>query len=244
MSRYFLELSYNGASYIGWQSQPSGGSVQQEIEGALSTLLKTPIAVVGAGRTDSGVHASFYVAHFDSPNDEKTNHPDFLYHLNCVLSGNIAVSKMYVVDSGAHARFDAKWREYKYIISTVKEPFAQKMVTLFHGNLDVEAMNRAALLLLSTTDFTSFAKLHTDTKTNNCKVRVARWNTEGNRLIFTIEADRFLRSMVRSVVGTLLNVGRGKLSIEQFAEIIAAKDRSKASSSALADGLYLTNIIY
>ena len=244
MSRYFLELSYRGTAFNGWQTQPDGGSVQQEVERALSLLLGQSVQVVGAGRTDSGVHASFYVLHFDTDKREKVEHKDFVYHLNCVLSYDVSAKRIYRVADDAHARFDAVLREYKYYICTRKNPFMRGITTYYNADLDVAAMNRAAELLLKYDDFASFAKLGSDNKTTICRVTHARWRRSGEILVFTIAADRFLRNMVRSIVGTLLEVGRGKMTVEQFAEVIERKNRSAAGTSAPAEGLYLSDVRY
>ncbi len=244
MSRYFLELSYRGTLFNGWQTQTDGGSVQQEVERALSALLRADTPVVGAGRTDSGVHASFYVLHFDTDNDAKVSSPDFVYHLNCVLCHDVSALRVYRVNDKAHARFDAISRQYKYYICTAKNPFMRGITTFYRGPLDIELMNTAARTLLHTSDFTSFAKLGSDNKTNLCRVTEARWRRSGDIVLFTITADRFLRNMVRSIVGTLLDVGRGKLTPEGFARIIERRDRCAAGTSAPAEGLYLSDIRY
>lgn len=242
--RYFIELSYLGTSYHGWQRQPSASSVQQDLEEALSTLLREDIKVVGAGRTDTGVHASYYVAHFDTTNDDKIKSVNFIYHLNAILSRDIAVHSIRRVKDDVNARFAATQREYKYYISLKKNPFSQGQVFHCPYPLNIEKMSEAASHLMSYIDFTSFAKLHTDTLNNNCTVTAAYFEQEGDTLIFTIRANRFLRNMVRAIVGTLLEVGRGKKSVDDFCKIIEAKDRGKAGSSADYQGLFLTNITY
>lgn len=241
--RYFLELAYCGKAYNGWQAQPGAPSVQQTLQDALSVILRKPVGVVGAGRTDTGVHASFYTAHFDT-DAVIADRQQFCYHLNAILPDDIAVSGLKRVRDDAHARFDAVEREYKYYVSTVKDPFSTGTAFRLTLPLDIAAMNGAAALLLEQSDFTSFCKLHSDNKTNICHVRKAYWEVDGKKLVFTISADRFLRNMVRAIVGTLLDVGRGKLDITAFAEITAGRNRSLAGTSAPAHGLFLTRVIY
>ncbi|MEN8118595.1 MAG: tRNA pseudouridine(38-40) synthase TruA [Bacteroidota bacterium] len=239
--RYFLQCSYKGTSYHGWQIQPNAVSVQEVFEDALSKLLREEIAVVGAGRTDTGVHASFFILHFDT---EKEVPGNLAYKLNSFLPSDIAVQKVWPVDHEAHARFGATSRTYKYFISTEKNPFITETSYKYTSPLDVDKMNQAAKTLFDYEDFTSFSRLHTDVKTNNCKIMQAEWIQVDNQLVFTIKADRFLRNMVRAIVGTLLEVGKGKLSVEQFCEIIAKKDRGAAGASAPAQGLFLVDIEY
>lgn len=241
--RYFAELSYRGTNYNGWQRQLNAPSVQQTLEEGLSTLLRDAVTVTGAGRTDTGVHASYYVAHFDTP-EEIGDLTGFVYHLNSVLPTDIAVSGISPVDDGAHARFDAVAREYKYFILTRKDVFRRSTSWQYYVPLDLAAMNRAAEHLLGADDFTTFSKLHSNNKTNTCRVAHARWVASGYELVFTISADRFLRNMVRSVVGTLVDVGRGRMTPDRFADILAARDRALASGSAPAQGLFLTDIKY
>ncbi len=241
--RYFIQLSYKGTAYHGWQVQPNGISVQELLQNALSTILKEKTEIVGAGRTDSGVHARMMIAHADM--DEIASIPDFVYKLNSFLPADIAIQNITPVHADAHARFDAVSRKYEYWITTAKNPFLTDAAMRVYGVLDFEAMNRAAQTLFDYTDFTSFSKLHTDTKTNNCRIMHAEWlPTDENVWVFTIEADRFLRNMVRAIVGTLLEVGRGKLSIEDFRRIIEAKSRCKAGVSVPAHGLYLVAVDY
>ncbi len=243
--RYFLECSYLGTAYNGWQRQPNAPSVQQTLEEALGTLLGEPCEAVGAGRTDTGVHAAFAVAHFDTGADaKKTTSEAFLYHLNSLLPKDIAVRKIYSVADEKHARFDARRREYKYYITTVKDPFCVHTAWLFTQPLNLDAMQTAAVSLMRYEDFTSFSKLHSDNKTNRCTIYGANWRAEGNRLVFTIAADRFLRGMVRGIVGTLVDVGRGKLTPAQFCGIIEKQQRSEASAQAPAHGLFLNDIQY
>ena len=243
MQRYFIQLSYDGTSYHGWQIQPNGISVQETVEKALSIVARETVSVTGAGRTDAGVHASYYVAHFDTGNLCLDNEK-IIHNLNCLLPYNIAVQRIYKVSSEAHARFDALYRTYKYFLIKTKDPFFWLYASKEARIPDLAKMNYAARKLFIYEDFTSFSKLGTDVKTNNCKVDLAEWIDEGTRLVFTIRADRFLRNMVRAIVGTLLEVGFGKLTVEDFCKIIEAKDRCAAGASVPAKGLFLTDIGY
>ena len=243
MNRYFIDLSFSGKNYCGWQIQPNGISVQQCLEEALSTLLQEEISITGAGRTDSGVHAALMVAHFDTE-QAISDLPLLFDKLNRILPPDIAIQGLKPVREDAHARFDALARTYKYYLTNKKDPFRQDFVYKVSKQPDFELMNKAAEILLQTTDFTSFSKLHTDVKTNNCRVTYARWEQDGDVWVFTITADRFLRNMVRAIVGTLLEVGRGKLSIEGFREIIELKDRGKAGTSVPGHALFLVDILY
>ncbi len=243
MQRYFIQLSYDGTAYHGWQIQPNGISVQETLEKALSIIARESVTVTGAGRTDTGVHASFFVAHFDSDNldldlDKK------IHNLNSLLPYDIAVQNVFKVNPEAHARFDAVSRTYKYFIVKTKDPFQRHYAAKEARMPDIEKMNEAARLLFEYEDFTSFSKLGTDVKTNNCKVDLAQWVDEGNRNVFTIRADRFLRNMVRAIVGTLLDVGFSKLTMDGFREVIEAKDRRSAGTSVPAKGLFLVDIRY
>jgi len=243
LQRYFIQLSYNGFAFVGWQKQPCGVTVQGELEKALTTLLRTNVEVVGAGRTDTGVHASYYIAHFDLP--LAIDHPDnVVFHLNRILPYEIAVQKIFPVPANKHARFDAVLRTYKYVITTEKNPFAKTLQWHTHFLLDIEKMNQAASLLTKHEDYTSFCKLHGNNITNICHVKEAFWTKINNEIIFTISADRFLRNMVRAIVGTLVDVGRGKIEVADFEKIILTKNRNAASASAPAHGLYLVNIQY
>lgn len=245
MQRYFMQLSYNGNGYHGWQVQPNGISVQGVLNKSISTILQvTDLNVVGAGRTDAGVHASMMVAHFDLEDKQINDISKFLSNLNSILPCDIAVQKIWPVSLDLHARFSAKSRTYKYYVTLDKNPFATQLSARIIGNLDFEEMNKASKCLLNYTDFTSFSKLHTDTKTNNCKITEASWNKEGEFWVFTITADRFLRNMVRAVVGTLFEVGRGKMTVDSFCEIIEKRDRCAAGTSAPPQGLYLYDIKY
>jgi len=242
-NRYIIQLSYNGTHYFGWQFQPNAISVQEVIEKALSTILREKIAVVGAGRTDTGVHASYYILHFDVL-IEIAEPEKLIYHLNRFLPGDIAIQKIQKVNNEFHARFSAVSRTYKYFICTEKNPFQRGMCYEYTVLPDVEKMNEAAKLLFDFTDFTSFSKLHTDVKTNNCKIFQAEWKLENKQLVFTIQADRFLRNMVRAIVGTLLEVGKCKITVDDFRKIIESKNRGVAGTSAPAQGLFLVDIEY
>ncbi len=239
--RYFIELSFDGTRYSGWQVQRNGLSVQQILNEKLSFKLSEKIEVTGAGRTDAGVHSEFFVAHFDTKTLLNEN---FISEMNGFLPTDIVFHKIRKVNSEAHARFSAVSRTYQYRITTKKNPFLNNFSFYYHGKLDIELMNKAALILLSVSDFTSFSKLHGNTKTNICIVTKAEWEQCGDNLIFTISANRFLRNMVRAITGTLLDVGKGKISIDQFVEIIESNNRSKASTSAPAKGLFLCSINY
>ena len=243
MQRYFVQLSFKGTHYHGWQIQLNAHSLQEVIEEAFSTLLREEIAVVGAGRTDAGVHASFFVLHFDSEKDG-VDPEKLVFRLNRFLPPDIAVQKIWKVPPYAHARFGAVSRTYQYYISRRKDPFRTETSYSYTGFLDVEKMNAAAELLLEYSDFTSFSRLHTDVKTNRCKIYKAFWSREKDQLVFTIQADRFLRNMVRAIVGTLLDVGKGKRTVTGFREIIGQKDRSAAGASAPARGLFLVDVEY
>lgn len=240
--RYFIRFSYRGTAFHGSQVQPNGHTVQAELEQAMATILRQPISLVFAGRTDAGVHAENMVAHFDIKTSLPTN---LCGRLNNLLSDAIAIHAIESVVSDAHARFDATQRTYHYRIITKKDPFLYLTRTRVQGGLDYDAMNKAAQLLIGKQDFASFCRAHTDVKTTLCDVREARWIIENEHMAyFTITADRFLRNMVRAVVGTLLEVGRGRMSEKQFAEVIAAKNRCKAGHSAPAEGLSLIDIKY
>jgi tRNA pseudouridine38-40 synthase len=244
MPRYFIEMAYKGTHYHGWQIQPNAPSIQAYVEDALSKLIRNEtVNIVGAGRTDAGVHASYFVAHFDAAKPvEDAGH--FIHRINRILPNDIVVYSIQEVDDELHSRFSAISRTYHYYIQLTRNPFSREFVYKPYYAPDFEKMNEAANLLLNYTDFTSFSKLHTDVKTNNCKVTQAQWVKQGNTWVFIIRADRFLRNMVRAVVGTLLDVGRGKLTLDEFKAIIEAKDRSKAGTSAPAQGLFLVQIEY
>jgi tRNA pseudouridine38-40 synthase len=237
-----MHLAYNGANYNGWQTQPELPTVQETLEKALSTLLRQPIAVVGCGRTDTGVHASDFYAHFDLKDFKDPK--ELTFKLNSFLPPDIAIFAIFPVADNAHARFDATARTYQYHVSDRRLPFRQGQYCRIYFKPDIERMNEAAQVLMEYEDFTSFAKLHTQVKTNICHLTEARWDRVGEEWIFTIRSNRFLRNMVRSVTGTLLDVGRGKLSIEGLREIIEKKDRCAAGVSMPACGLFLTKVDY
>ena len=244
MRRFFITLSYNGKNYCGWQIQPNGISVQKTLQESLSTIMRQEIDVVGAGRTDSGVHARNMIAHFDWEQDDLDAH-DLIKKLNRFLPNDNAIHLLKEVELHAHARFSALSRTYSYTITQHKDPYLHEYKHRIYFNPDIELMNRLSEILLETEDFTSFSKLHTDVKTNICNVKQAYWSeTNDGDYMFTIQADRFLRNMVRSIVGTLLQAGRGKLDEEGFRQIIAAKDRGAAGESAPAHALFLEKVEY
>ena len=245
--RYFITLSYDGTNYSGWQTQPDATTVQETIEQALTLVARSPepIAILGAGRTDAGVHARGMVAHVDlpmSPDEAR----QLIYRTDRYLPHDIALYDIRPVREEAHARFSATSRTYRYYVTLRKDPFQEARMLRLYFPLDFDRMNEAAGRLKDFTDFTSFSKLHTDVKTNNCRVTEAYWRAgaEEGQWIFTITADRFLRNMVRAVVGTLFQVGKGRLSIEDFCAVIEAKDRGQAGSSAPAHALYLEQVGY
>ncbi len=241
--RYFIELSYNGKNYHGWQVQPNAISVQEKLNDCLSTILGLKIDVVGAGRTDAGVHAKLMVAHFDV--DELSYDVDALtLKMNAFLPNDISVFKIYKVKPEVHARFDALSRTYEYYLTEHKNPFEIDSAYRLYGNLDFALMNKAAKVLFEYTDFECFSKSKTDVQTYICKIMRAEWQQRGDLWVFTVQADRFLRNMVRAIVGTLIEVGQGKLDIEGFKRIIESKSRSKAGVSVPAQGLYLVDIEY
>jgi tRNA pseudouridine38-40 synthase len=240
--RYFIKLAYNGTAYHGWQYQPNASSVQEVLNKGLSVLLNTEISIMGAGRTDTGVHASQMYAHFDY--ESKIDSKQLVHKLNSYLPKDITIYDVFPVHEEAHARFDASSRTYEYHINTFKDPFLQELSWYFHQNLDVDLMNEASKLLFNHTNFQSFSKVNTDVNTFDCTIYEAYWKLQGSTLIFTISANRFLRNMVRSIVGTLVNVGLGKITIADFNAIIESKSRDKAGFSVPAHGLYLTKIDY
>lgn len=240
--RYFVELQYNGSKYHGWQIQPNAVTVQEVLTKTLSTLLKEELNIVGAGRTDTGVHASYYVAHFDCK--EISDLDSLLFRWNRFLPKDIYVFSIQQVKDDTHARFSAMGRTYNYYLSLRKSPFNQLFTYKPPFEPDIQLMNKAAGLLLKTNDFTSFSKLHTQVNNNICDVQLAQWKQQNELLIFTIKANRFLRNMVRAIVGTLLEVGAGKITIDHFIKIIESKDRSKAGYSVPANALFLSDIDY
>ncbi|MBS9462974.1 tRNA pseudouridine(38-40) synthase TruA [Flagellimonas sp. 389] len=240
--RYFIRFSYFGKAYHGWQNQPNAITVQEVLEKALSTLLREKIEVLGAGRTDAGVHAREMYAHFEYGAIGNTK--DLVFRLNAFLPEDIAVEAIEHVTKHAHARFDAAERTYEYWIVQKKSPFYSDTAYHVRHPLNLEAMNKSASFLMDYTDFECFSKSNTDVKTFNCKISKAIWIATNDKLIFTITADRFLRNMVRAIVGTLLDVGQGKMQPEEIKIIIASKNREEAGFSVPAKGLYLTKILY
>lgn len=243
MNRYFIKLAYNGRDYHGWQMQKNATTVQGVITNALMLLLKDKsIEIVGCGRTDTGVHAREYFAHFDT--ETGFNPVTLKAKLNRFLPKSIVVYNIYCVPDDLHSRFSAVSREYKYYISNVGDPFENEYFWQVSTDLNVEKMNEACDMLFDYIDFTSFSKLHSQTKTNNCKIMYARWEKSDDRLIFTIKADRFLRNMVRAIVGTMIEIGSEKMSFEQFQAVITSKNRSNAGASVPAHALFLNKIDY
>jgi len=242
LQRYFLEFSYHGARYFGWQIQPNAVSIQQEIQEKLSLLLQKEIEIVGAGRTDTGVHAKQMFAHLDAELD--LTDPNFIKRLNSFLPKNIAIHQIHLVPNDAHARFDATHRTYEYWIHQFKNPFLDGLSWHVAKELDLDKMNEAGKILMQYDDFECFSKTHTDVKTFFCKVSVCEWQKQEERLVFTIQADRFLRNMVRAIVGTMMDIGTHKIPVQQMHDIIQSKNRGKAGFSVPAHGLYLTQVTY
>ena len=241
--RYFITFSYDGTAYHGWQIQPHSVSVQEELQKALTTLLRMPVEVVGAGRTDTGVHARKMVSHFDI--NAELDCQQLVYKLNKLLPRDIAVQHVKQVSDDMHARFSAKSRTYHYYVHLGKNPFLRSYSWQLYGNPDFELMNRAAAVLMEYMDFTSFSKVNTDTKTNDCTITEAHWDRVGEgQWRFTITANRFLRNMVRAIVGTLMEVGRGRMTIEQLRQVIEAKDRCRAGDSVPGNALFLVDVKY
>lgn len=241
--RYFVWFSYDGTAYHGWQIQPNGNSVQEELQRALSTLLREEISVTGAGRTDAGVHARQMVAHFDF--SEAIDLEQLAYKLNRILPCDIAVDRVELVDDDMHARFSATSRTYHYYIHTKKDPFSRPYSTELHYELDFDKMNEAGRILMTYDDFGAFCKSHSDVKTTLCRVMKAEWvQTSETSWYFEITANRFLRNMVRAVVGTLIDVGRGRLTLDDFRKVIEGKRRTEAGESMPANALFLENIRY
>ncbi|WP_238586899.1 tRNA pseudouridine(38-40) synthase TruA [Chryseobacterium sp. Leaf405] len=240
--RYFIEFSYNGKNYFGYQIQPNAISVQEELEKALSTILREEIKTTGAGRTDTGVHAKKIFAHFST---EKLLDQDFTRRLNGFLPQDISIKRIFPVKDDFHARFDATFRTYEYYISLEKNPFTEESAWQhWRKSLDINKMNEACKILFEYEDFTSFAKLHTDNKTNLCTMYKAEWEQNGSELKFTVSANRFLRNMVRAIVGTMVEIGSGKIQPEDLRKVIENKNRNSAGTSAPAHGLYLVDVGY
>lgn len=249
MQRYFLYLAYDGTHYHGWQIQPNGVSVQEVVQKALATLLRKPVPVTGAGRTDTGVHARLMVAHFDfAYDDDPARLIDGAWladKLNRLLPHDVSVYRAVPVAADAHARFDALSRTYHYYVHFGKSPFLRAYSCRLFHMLDFDRMNEAAATLFDYTDFTSFSKVNTDTKTNNCRIMKACWTEMApGEWRFEIQADRFLRNMVRAVVGTLVEVGRGRLSVEGFRAVIEGKNRGRAGESMPGHALFLVDVAY
>lgn len=243
--RYFMHLAYNGTPFHGWQIQPNAPTVQELLEKALSIFCNEKIAVVGCGRTDTGVHASCFYAHFDTEqNFEQQQLQHITNKINAFAGENVAIYRIFPVTDDFHARFSALSRTYQYHVATSKMPFLQDFVYRMFFKLDVAKMNQAAQILFQYEDFTSFSKLHTQTATNNCTIMHAHWDEVDNHLVFTIKANRFLRNMVRAVTGTLIDVGRDKLSTDDFRNIIESRNRCNAGSSLPAKALFLTHVDY
>ena len=242
--RYFMELKYDGSQHCGWQRQPNATTIQGDIENALSLLLRKPIEVVGAGRTDTGVNAAYYTAHFDTEQEIDCQH--IAYKLNAILPHTISIDSIALVSDSLHARFDAQEREYTYIITTQKNPFLRGSAWFYNGTLDTAKMSEALHCLLRYEDFTSFAKLNSNNTTNICHIMAAECDAEPERGIIRIRlrANRFLRNMVRAIVGTVVDVGRGRYTVDEFCQIIEARDLSLSSGGAPAQGLYLTDVKY
>jgi len=243
-TRYFIFISYKGTAYHGWQIQPDVVTIQQILDQALSVVFCENISTIGAGRTDTGVHALFFCAHFDSNIADLNSINNLVFRLNSLLPKDISVSSIKKVLPEASARYSAISRTYRYNISKIKDPFFDNSSWFLYGKIDIKAMNDACVLLQRNIDFTSFSKLHSNSKTNICKIYSAFWKEEGNRIEFNIKADRFLRNMVRAIVGTMIEIGFGKMDLKEFEEIIIAKDRCRAGISAPAKGLFLIDIEY
>ena len=243
--RYFIRLSYDGTRFHGWQRQPNGITVQQTLEEAMSLILRAPISLTGAGRTDTGVHAADFYAHFDLTSELSDESCEkFVFKLNSYLSGDVAIKVIFPVIPTAHARFSALSRTYRYCVAREKNPFRRGYTHFIYGGLDYDTMNMGAAVIMRHNDFTSFSKVNSDTMTNICRITYAHWEEEGNELVFTVTADRFLRNMVRAIVGTLIALGTGKITINDLEEIIRSKNRSNAGDSVPAKGLVLHRIEY
>jgi tRNA pseudouridine38-40 synthase len=241
MSRYFLEVSYKGTNYSGFQIQQNANSIQAEMEKAFQVLQKEKIALTGSSRTDAGVHAVQNFFHFDF---EKEINPHFVYKMNAILPGDIVVQKIITVKQVSHCRFDAISREYKYFIYQYKDPFLKDRAFYFPYKLNMELMQQAAVMIKAYTDFTSFSKRNTQVKTFSCCIMESKWGWEDGCLVFHVKADRFLRGMVRALVATMLKIGRGKMTIAEFKDVIEERDCSKASFAAPSHGLFLMRVNY
>jgi tRNA pseudouridine38-40 synthase len=242
--RYFIQIAYDGSLYHGWQIQPNAITVQELLDKAMSTFYRQPIETLGCGRTDSGVHATEFFAHFDVEDMEESKVIQGVVGINAMLPYQIAAKRIIPVHNDAHARFDATARAYKYYLHFEKDPFKLNRSWLVKDRLDVPLMNQAAEILLEYTDFSCFSKSNTQTFTNNCKIVRASFDTLEDGLVFTIQADRFLRNMVRAIMGTLVRVGKHEITLNEFKGIIESKNRSKAGQSVPACGLYLVKVEY
>ena len=240
--RYFIELSYKGTAYNGWQKQNNSRGVQQVLEEAMGKILRTAVELTGSSRTDTGVHAEQQFAHFDF--DQIADTTQLVYNINGMIPFDIAVRRIFTVPDDTNSRFAATYRRYEYRISRVKNPFLINQVYMLRAELNVSAMNEAAALLLQYDDFESFCKLHTNVNNFRCKISEAVWQEKGDFLIFSVKSNRFLRGMVRALVGTLLEIGKGKKTISDFEKIIQSKDRKKAGAQAPAEGLFLVEVGY
>ena len=245
LSRYFINLSFKGTNYKGWQVQPGAVTVQGTLQNALSLLLRENIVLTGAGRTDSGVHAINYIAHFDSADGNLNNNAELIPKLNSFLPFDIIVQGIFNVDIKTHARYDAVSRTYHYIITKNKNPFLNEFSHHVYWPIDIQSMNKACEILKNHSDFTSFSKLHSDNKTNICRLDEAEWREiQEGIIIFRVKSDRFLRGMVRAITGTMLDIGSGKMDFKEIERVLAGKNRGEAGMSAPANGLFLTNITY
>ena len=246
MNRYFVKLAFKGTHYHGWQIQPSSISVQQVMNNALSTILREEINIIGAGRTDTGVHASLFYGHIDLENLQinEENKGNILFKLNNYLPKDIAVFDILPVIPKAHARFSAESRTYQYHVTSRKDPFNTEFSYHFYFNANLDQMNEACKILFEYADFTSFSKTNTQVKTNLCEIYQAEWKSVDHKMVFTIKANRFLRNMVRAITGTMLDIGRGKLNLTEFRKIIESKNRSNAGYSVPPNGLFLVDIDY
>ncbi|MCX6285456.1 MAG: tRNA pseudouridine(38-40) synthase TruA [Bacteroidetes bacterium] len=243
--RYFIDLSYDGTKYHGWQAQKNAISIQKVLSGAISMMLREDVNLTGCGRTDTGVHAREYIAHMDIYKElGRPQLSKLVFKLNSYLSSDIAIRQIYPVRHDAHARFSARLRTYKYYITLVKDPFLVNHSYYHYGPVDMDMMNCGAEMIMKYSDFTSFSKVDSDTKTKICKVSHARWERSENLLVFTISADRFLRNMVRAIVGTLLDLGTVKMTLRDLKLVIEAKNRSDAGDSVPACGLFLERVVY
>ena len=242
MNRYAIDLAYKGTNYHGWQRQLNAKSVQQELEDKLSVVLRTSISTVGCGRTDTGVHAKQFVAHFNC--DTLFDNKLVVYKLNGITNPDLVIYNIRPVSADFNARFDAKFREYEYVLLKVQDPFLFDYAYYFSRSLDIDLMNKACAMLIGNKDFECFSKVNTQVNNFNCDVMLAEWLQVDNRLVFTIRANRFLRNMVRAIVGTLIDVGLHKITLDDFSKILESKKRCEAGASVPAKGLFLTRVVY